>query len=79
MCSSLTGGWGRLCMQVNANYHGLPDDMLGKDEFTLAVRKGDALEGENWEWSNTFRVRPWPAHPTCPRMQARDRLRSSTG
>jgi hypothetical protein len=37
----------------------LPNDMLGKDEFTLAVRKGDDTGDEvgNWEWTNTFKVR----------------------
>ena len=46
--------------QVQSKDHRqLPSDMLGKDEFTLAVRKGDDAgdEAGNWEWTNTFKVR----------------------
>mmetsp|Transcript_33633 Transcript_33633/g.63273 ORF Transcript_33633/g.63273 Transcript_33633/m.63273 type:complete len:442 (+) Transcript_33633:239-1564(+) len=58
--------------QVNSNHKGVPEDLLGKDEFTLAVRKGDGVEGENWEWSNTFRgAAPYVElhNPLCDRFQ----------
>jgi hypothetical protein len=41
----------------NANHRQLPVDMLGKDEFTLAVRKAEDSQDADWEWTNNFKVR----------------------
>uniref|UniRef100_A0A7S0R261 CPW-WPC domain-containing protein n=1 Tax=Pyramimonas obovata TaxID=1411642 RepID=A0A7S0R261_9CHLO len=48
------------------------DDALGKDEFTLAVRKGDTEEGEEWQWTDSFRgAAPYVElhNPLCDRFQ----------
>jgi len=61
--------------QVQSKDHRqLPSDMLGKDEFTLAVRKGDDAgdEAGNWEWTNTFKgAAPYVElhNPLCDRFQ----------
>jgi len=30
------------------------DDLLGKDVYTLSIRKGDMPQGEQWEWNQSF-------------------------